>query len=73
MSSSDSSEKLLVVLSCTIPMRFGTSASYIYIGCSMTMDKSEKLLAMLMLVLAVTIGISSFMGGVSDPGCMIPG
>ncbi len=37
------------------------------------MEKSEKLLALLTLVLAVTIGISSFMGGVSDPGCMIPG
>ncbi len=36
------------------------------------MEKSEKLLALLTLVLAVTVGISSFLGGVSDPGCMIP-
>jgi hypothetical protein len=36
------------------------------------MEKTEKLLALLTLVLAVTVGISTWMGGVSDPGCMIP-
>jgi hypothetical protein len=36
------------------------------------MEKTEKLLALLTLVLAVTVGISSWMGGVSDPGCFLP-
>ncbi len=38
----------------------------------MTMEKTDKLLALLTLVLAVTIGISSWVGGVSDPGCITP-
>ncbi len=38
----------------------------------MAMEKTEKLLALLTLVLAVTIGISSWVGGVSDPGCITP-
>jgi hypothetical protein len=37
-----------------------------------TMEKSEKLLALLTVVLAVTVGISSWLEGVSDPGCIIP-
>jgi len=36
------------------------------------MEKTEKLLALLTLVLAVTVGISAWMGGVSDPGCTLP-
>jgi hypothetical protein len=36
------------------------------------MEKTEKLLALLTLVLAVTFGISFWMGGVSDPGCYLP-
>lgn len=38
----------------------------------MTMEKSEKMLALLTLVISMTIGISSFLGGVSDPGCTVP-
>jgi hypothetical protein len=36
------------------------------------MEKADKLLAVLTLVLALTIGISSWLGGVSDPGCITP-
>lgn len=36
------------------------------------MEKSEKMLALLTLVLALTIGMSAMLGGVSDPNCLAP-
>jgi len=38
----------------------------------MFMEKTEKILALLTLVLAVTFGISFWMSGVSDPQCYAP-
>lgn len=36
------------------------------------MEKSDKLLALLTIVVAITIGMSTWMGGVSDPACLAP-
>jgi hypothetical protein len=36
------------------------------------MEKADNLLAVLTLVLALTIGISTWLGGVSYPGCITP-
>ena len=36
------------------------------------MEKTEKILALLTLLLAVTSGISFWISGVSDPGCTAP-
>jgi hypothetical protein len=36
------------------------------------MEKAEKLLALLTLVIAITVGVSSWLGGASDPGCFTP-
>jgi hypothetical protein len=38
----------------------------------MHMDKTEKILTLLTVLLAVTSGISFWVAGVSDPACAVP-
>ncbi|MHA1749733.1 MAG: hypothetical protein ACTSYF_13955 [Promethearchaeota archaeon] len=38
----------------------------------LSMNKSDKILALMTVLLAVTAGISFWVAGVSDPGCLQP-